>query len=140
MVFFPRIPYDGKTYYVTLTTTLSEKSYKINLLHYEFVANASSRFVEIDFKPEVRVAENENTNSVAGLILIALVAFAFFRQDLTVEFCNWAVNQVRELVNKNSGAKKGEVAAAERFVDEREIDELAQSINAIKKKKSRKSN
>lgn len=72
MVFFPRIPLDGKTYFIEVTTSLSDQSYKYTLPSSQFIANTSSVFVEFDFKPEVRSGDGDlNQNSISALLLIA---------------------------------------------------------------------
>lgn len=143
MVYFPRIPYDGKTYFVELTTSLSDKNYKYKLPVQSFVSNRSSVFVELEFEPEVRSTENElNQNSISALLLIALIAVAFFKQELAFELFNFLWNRligaVEQALSKSTKAKK-DVRFDVTF-DESEIDKLAKSINATKKKTVRKTN
>lgn len=141
MVFFPRIPYDGKTYFVELTTSLSDKNFKYTLPIQSFVSNRSSIFIELDFTPEVRSTENElNQNSISALLLIGVIAIAFFKQEIAFELFNFLWNRflvsIESILNKNSKTRKetrNDVA-----FDENEIDKLAQSINATKKKSVRR--
>lgn len=142
MVFFPRIPFDGKTYYLELTSTLSDKSYKYTLPTVQFTANSSSFFSELHFRPELRTAENDlNQNSLSAIVLIFIVGFIFFKQDLALELLGMAWNKLGsglgELVNKSKPREQKYEPAA---IDEREIEALASSINAIKKKKVKKVN
>lgn len=141
MVFFPRIPYDGKTYFVELTTTLSDKNFKYTLPIQSFVSNRSSIFVELNFAPEVRSTENElNQNSISALLLIGLIAIAFFKQEIAFELFNFLWNRflatVETILNKNVKTKKE--TRNDVVFDENEIDKLAQSINATKKKAVRR--
>lgn len=141
MVFFPRIPLDGKTYFIEVTTSLSDQSYKYILPSSQFVANTSSIYVEFDFKPEVRSGEGDlNQNSISALLLIALVAIAFFKQHLILDLLNfvWTYGNsfVQDILTKNK--KKESSSRYEQTVDAKEIDQLAQSINAVKKKKAKK--
>ncbi|XP_062553237.1 BOS complex subunit NOMO1 [Armigeres subalbatus] len=142
MVFFPRIPFDGKSYYIELTSTLSEKNYKFSLPMVEFTANRSTFFSELHFEPELRTAESDlNQNSLSAIVLILLVGFVFFKQDLALELLGLAWNKlgsaVGDLITKS---KPKEPKYEPATFDEREIDKLASSINAIKKKKVKKAN
>lgn len=142
MVFFPRIPLDGKTYVVEVTTSLSDKNYKYSLPLTQFIANTSSVFIELEFKPTVRTSDSDlNQNSISALVLIAIVGFVFYKQELVLEYLNqiWNIGsvQVQELMNKN---KKKDVYKYEQHFDESELDKLAQSINSVKKKKTKKIN
>lgn len=140
MVFFPRIPLDGKTYFIEVTTSLSDQSYKYTLPSSQFIANTSSVFVEFDFKPEVRSGDGDlNQNSISALLLIALVAIAFFKQHLILDLLNFVWTNgnsfVQDILSKN---KKKDTSRYEQTVDAKEIEQLAQSINAVKKKKAKK--
>ncbi|XP_055609200.1 BOS complex subunit NOMO1 [Uranotaenia lowii] len=142
MVFFPRIPFDGKTYYIELTSTLSDKNYKYSLPQVQFTANGSSFFAEMHFRPELRTAEGDlNQNSFSAIILIFLVGFIFFKQDLALELLGLAWGKlstgVGDLVSKSKPKEQKYEPVA---IDEKEIDKLASSINAIKKKKVKKVN
>lgn len=142
MVFFPRIPFDQKSYYIELTSTLSDKNYKYNLPTIEFTANSSSFFTEVHFRPELRTAEGDlNQNSLSAIILIFIVGFIFFKQDLALELLGTVWNKVSsgvgDIVSK-SKPKEQKYEPVE--IDEREIEKLASSINAIKKKKVKKAN
>lgn len=141
MIFFPRIPLDGKTYFIEVTTSLSDQSYKYTLPSSQFVANTSSIFVEFDFKPEVRSGDGDlNQNSISALLLIALVAIAFFKQHLILDLINfvWTYGNsfIQDILTKNK--KKETNSRYEQTVDAKEIEQLAQSINAVKKKKAKK--
>lgn len=142
MVFFPRIPFDGKTYYIELTSTLSDKNYQYVLPTVQFTANTSSVYAVLHFQPELRAAENDlNQNSLSAIVLIFIVGFIFFKQDLALDLlgmvCNKLSAGIGELVTKS---KSREQRYEPVVIDEKEIDKLASSINAIKKKKVKKAN
>lgn len=143
MVFFPRIPLDGKSYTIDTLTTLSDKNYKYILPTAQFIANTSSIYVELEFSPEVRSLENDlNQNSISALLLIALVTIVFFKQDLAVDVLKFVwdklSNFIQDIAEQNR--KKEENKYDRTVVNESEIEQLAQSINAVKKKKTRKAN
>lgn len=142
MVFFPRIPFDGKSYVIELTTTLSEKNFKFTLPTEQFEANRSTIYVELDFEPEIRLNENEfNENSFSALILLALVMIAFFKQELAIEFCSFLLTKLGRVaqtaINQASSPKKKDTRFDTAY-NESEIDKIVQSINAPKKKSIRK--
>lgn len=142
MVFFPRIPFDGKSYVVELTTTLSDTNFKFTLPIEQFEANRSTIYLELDFTPEIRLNENElNENSFSALILLGLIVIAFFKQELAIEFCSFLWTNVSSLaqtaINQASSPKKKDNRFDATY-NESEIDKLAQSINATKKKSIRK--
>lgn len=141
LVFFPPIPYDQQTYIVELKTTLSDKNYNLNLPAVPLISNRSSIFVELNFTPEIRLSESDfNQNSLSALILIALVVIAFFKQDLAIEFFAFLWKNVTQLVQTviNQSVKRNDVRT-DVVYNESEIEKLAQSINATKKKTVRKS-
>lgn len=142
MVFFPRIPFDGRTYYVELTSSLSEKMYRYTLPVQSFVANRSSVFVEVDFEPEVRSLDGDlSQNSLSALLLIAVLAVAFFKQNLAFDFFNFLWTRFVDAV-EHALSKNGTAAASKKgndgVIDENEIEKLAQSINATKRSKVRR--
>lgn len=145
MVFFPRIPYDGKTYFIELTSTLSDKTYKYTIPAQSFVSNRSTVFVEFEFTPEVRSIEGElNQNSISALILIAIIGVAFFKQELAFDFFNFLWSRflvsVESVINNKAGANRSPKKdnRPDVALDENEIEKLAQSINATKRKTVRK--
>lgn len=150
LVFFPRIPYDGQTYYVELTTTLSDKNYRYELPVQSFVSNRSSVFVELSFMPEPRSTDGDlNQNSLSALLLICVFAIVFFKQDLAFDFFNFlwthVINSVEQVLN-SGGRRRGQTGSSAKqqqqydatAFNENEIDKLANSINSIKKKSVRK--
>lgn len=136
MVFFPRIPFDHKQYFIEVTSSLSDKSYKYTLPSIDFIANKSNYFFEIEFKPEIVSADNEiNSNSLPALFIIAIVAFVFFKQQLALELLEKLWNKIQEVVkNVSTKSTKSEVKY-DQPLDEKEIDQLAKDINSIKRKK-----
>ncbi|KAH8394787.1 hypothetical protein KR222_006026 [Zaprionus bogoriensis] len=140
MVYFPRIPLDGKTYVIELQSTLSEKTYSYKLPSYTFVANRTSVYARFDFKPEVRTTEADlNQNSIGALVLIALVAIAFFKQDLAVNFLTFVWDKLNDLAADIAQRQKGKTNVRKNEpINQREIEQMADQINAIKKRKVKK--
>lgn len=140
MVFFPRIPFDGKTYVVELTTTLSDKNFRYTLPVQTFQANRSTIFFELNFEPEIRLNEGDlNQNSLSALILLGLVIIAFFKQDLAADFLAIVWTRLSAVVTTAiQNAQKKKENRHDVVYNESEIEKLAQSINATKKKTTRK--
>jgi len=139
-VFFPRIPLDGKSYVVELQSTLSDKTYTYKLPSTTFVADRGSVFVEFEFKPEVRAAEADlNQNSISALVLIALVAIAFFKQDLATSFLSFVWSKLNDVAADLAQRQKSKTQVRKNEpINQREIEQMADQINAIKKKKTKK--
>uniref|UniRef100_A0A8W7P3V5 SD-repeat containing protein B domain-containing protein n=1 Tax=Anopheles coluzzii TaxID=1518534 RepID=A0A8W7P3V5_ANOCL len=142
MVFFPRIPFDGKSYHIELTSTLSEKSYRYSLSAVSFVANASNFYAELPFEPELRTAEGDlNQSSLSAIVLIALIGFVFFKQELAFELLGMAWAKVGTLAggamsNRRPTGKEQKNDGG--HIDTRDIDVLASTIDGMKKKKTKK--
>lgn len=135
MVFFPRISAVdfGINYFIELTTTLSDKSFDFKLPNIEFVANGS-QFFEINFTPNPISTESElNINSIVALCLIFAVGFIFFKQDLFLEIVSSFTARLKtETVSVKQNRKFDN--KTDNFIDEREIEMLADTINSMKKK------
>lgn len=141
MVFFPRIPFDGNTYFVELSTSLSDKQFRYELPVQSFLSNRSSVFIEMDFSPEVRTTENElNQNSLSALLLVGLIAIVFFKQDLAIELVNFVWSRFSGVIESALSKTKKKENRHDAVLDVNEIEKLAQSINATKKKSVRKVN
>lgn len=141
MILFPRIPFDGKTYAIELTTTLSDKNYRYTLPVETFVTNRSTIYTELEFYPEIRSNESDlNQNSISALILLGLIIIAFFKQDLAMEFITFLWDKINALVENvvNNATSRRKDNRHDFAYNEQEIDKLAQSINAPKKKAVRK--
>jgi hypothetical protein len=141
MVFLPRIAASDfqKNFFIELTTTLSDKNYNYKLPTLQFTANTSNVYFEVQFNPILRQPETElNKNSLVALVLIFLVAFVFLKQELVFEIVKSLVARFNNDTGKQP-VKKAE-GKGDKFIDEKEINELAQFIEEKKKKKPRKNN
>ncbi|XP_037806590.1 nodal modulator 1 isoform X2 [Lucilia sericata] len=142
MVFLPRIPLDGKTYIVELRSSLSDKTYTYTVPTQQFVADTGSVFVELDFTPEVKSYETDlNQNSISALILVALVSIAFFKQDIAVGFLDFVWTKISAIADDFAQKQKNQAKNNVRKVEpinQKEIEQMAEQINNIKKKKTKK--
>lgn len=144
MVFLPRInAHDFQKYFfIELTTTLSEKNYNFKLPSIQFQANTTSHYFVVEFDPILKQPETElNKNSLVALLLIFLVGFVFLKHELVFETATnlWAKFNSVDSVASRQPVKKSE-GRGENFIDEKEINQLAQFIEERKKKKSKKTN
>ncbi|XP_037715151.1 nodal modulator 3 [Drosophila subpulchrella] len=139
-VYFPRIPLDGKSYVVELQSTLSDKTYTYKLPSSTFVADRGSVFIQLEFQPEVRAAEADlNQNSISALVLIGLVAIAFFKQDLATNFLSFVWSKLNDVAADLAQRQKSKAQVRKNEpINQREIEQMADQINAIKKKKTKK--
>lgn len=142
MVFLPRINANDyqKNFFIELTTSLSDKNYNFKLPTLAFTANTSNIYFEVEFDPILRQPETElNKNSLVALVLIFLVAFVFLKQELVFELVKTLIARFTNSDGPKPTIKKTE-SKGDKFIDEREINELAQFIEEKKKKKSKKNN
>lgn len=139
-VHMPRINANDyqKVFFIELTTTLSDKNYNFKLPSIQFTANSSSIYFVVDFNPILRQPETElNKNSLVALLLIFLVGFVFFKHDLVFDKVNNLWIKFNSDVASRQPTKKTE-GKVDNFIDEKEINQLAQFIEERKKKKSKK--
>lgn len=129
-----------KTFFIEFTTTLSEKNYNFKLPSIQFVANTTSLYFEVVFDPILKQPETElNKNSLVALLLIFLVGFVFLKHELVFEtVSNLWIKYSSEVAGKQP-TKKTE-GRVDNFIDEREINQLAEFIEDRKKKKGKKNN
>ncbi|CRK90119.1 CLUMA_CG003837, isoform A [Clunio marinus] len=142
MVFIPRIQSVDfqKVFIIEITTTLNEKNYNFKLPSFQFTANKTSYYFEVDFNPILKQPETElNKNSLVALLLIFLVGFVFLKHELVFDTVSNLWMKFNSDVASRQPIKKTE-GKGDNFIDEREINQLAQYIEERKKKKSKKNN
>ncbi|RZC36994.1 uncharacterized protein BDFB_006360, partial [Asbolus verrucosus] len=129
LVQIPPLPFDGKTYSVHLESNLNNKLEPEPEL---FVANSSFKYVELDFIVKSNVTEQDiKQTSVWTLVLIFSIMFAVYNIDKVSHFLKDMLGgYVAEIVNSTS--KK--TTANDYAVDNDDIDQIVQSINAVKRK------
>uniref|UniRef100_A0A1B0A9B7 SD-repeat containing protein B domain-containing protein n=1 Tax=Glossina pallidipes TaxID=7398 RepID=A0A1B0A9B7_GLOPL len=143
LVFFPSIPLDHKTtYIIELRTTLSESTYTYTLPSKQFLADKGTIYLELHFKPKLRAIDIDlNHNSISALILLALVAIAFFKQDIAITFLNFIWTRASALIENFTQQQKHQNKNNTRKIEpinQKEIELMAEQINATKKKKPKK--
>lgn len=142
LVHLPRIQANdfNKVFFIELTTTLSDKNYNYKLPSIQFIANTSTVYYVVEFNPILKQPESElNKNSLVALLLMFIVGFVFLKHELVFETVNNLLVRFNSDVASRQPAKKTE-GRVDNFIDEKEINQLAQFIEERKKKKSKKSN
>lgn len=142
LVHMPRINVNdfNKVFFIELTTTLSDKNYNFKLPSIQFTANESTVYYVVDFDPILKQAETElNKNSLVALLLIFLVGFVFLKHELVFEMANNLWIKFSSDIASRQPTKKTD-SKVDNFIDEKEINQLAEFIEERKKKKSKKSN
>lgn len=143
LVFMPRINANDyqKSFFIELTTTLSEKNYNFKLPSIQFTANTSSLYFKFNFDPILKQAETElNKNSLVALMLIFIVGFVFLKHELVFDFVSNVWTRFNSDVAATRQPTKKTESRGDNFIDEKEINQLAQFIEERKKKKSKKAN
>lgn len=129
LVHIPPLPLDGRTYSVHLESSLN------NRLEPEaqyFIANSSFQYVELNFIVTTNTSEQDiKQTSVWTLIFIFTIMLAVYNIDKISQFLKDSFGSyVSDLVN--STMKKS--TPTDYTVDNVDIDQIVQSINAVKKK------
>lgn len=129
LVHIPPLPLDGKTVSVHLESSLN------NRLEPEveyFVANSSFQYVQLNFLVKSNISEQDiKQTSIWTLILIFTIMLAVYNIDKISQFLKDILgNYVSDLVS--STMKKS--TPTDYTVDNVDIDQIVQSINAVKKK------
>lgn len=142
LVHIPRIQANdyNKVFFIELTTTLSDKNYNYKLPTIQFAANTTSVYFVVEFDPILKQPESElNKNSLVALLLMFIVGFVFLKHELVFETVSNLLVKFSSDVASRQPVKKTE-SKVDNFIDEKEINQLAQFIEERKKKKSKKNN
>lgn len=142
LVHMPRIQANdyNKVFFIELTTTLSDKNYNYKLPTIQFAANTTSVYFVVEFDPILKQPESElNKNSLVALLLMFIVGFVFLKHELVFETVSNLLVKFSSDVASRQPVKKTE-SKVDNFIDEKEINQLAQFIEERKKKKSKKNN
>lgn len=146
-----RIPLDREIYVVELRSTLSDTSFKYKLPSEQFVADTSTVYVELDFRPELRSSDPDVAHgSWSALIMVALVVVIFFKQDFALAAFWFLYDNVHQLIEelltqkqqRNGNSKVNGNNNSQNYkttdLNQKEIEQIAEQINNMKKKKTKK--
>ncbi|XP_015834614.2 BOS complex subunit NOMO1 [Tribolium castaneum] len=135
LVQVPPLPLDGKTYSVHLESNLNNK---LEPEPETFIANSSFKYVELDFIVKSSMVEQEiKQTSIWTLVLIFSIMFAVYNIDKVSQFLKEMLGgYVSDFLN--SANKKS--ATSDYSGDNDDIDQIVQSINAVKRKPKPKKN
>lgn len=142
LVHLPRINANdyNKVFFIEITTTLSDKNYNFKLPSIQFTANTSSIYYVVEFNPILKQAETElNKNSLVALLLIFIVGFTFLKHEIVFELVTNLWMKFSSDVASRQPTKKTE-GRVDNFIDEKEINQMAEFIEEGKKKKKSKKN
>ena len=142
LVHLPRIQANdyNKVFFIELTSSLSDKNYNYKLPAIQFTANTSNIYHVVEFNPTLKQPESElNKNSLVALLLMFIVGFVFLKHELVFETVNNLLARFSSDVASRQPIKKTE-GKVDNFIDEKEINQLAQFIEERKKKKPKKNN
>lgn len=132
-VMFPRISMDGKSYSVQLESTLSSSQYKYNTAPVQFLAQTSFKHINLEFNATTKVLEQDlNQTSMLALPMIILVSVVFFNQQKVSDVLQIIADKLSSLQLKQTSSQYG--VQQNTVVDHREIEQIVQNINAVKKK------
>ncbi|XP_026483060.1 LOW QUALITY PROTEIN: nodal modulator 1-like, partial [Ctenocephalides felis] len=132
-VMFPRIPLDGKNYFVQLESTLSPNQYKYHTPAVQFLASSSFKHINLDFNATTKASEQDlNQTSMLALPMIILVSLVFFNQQKVSDFLQIVGDKLSSVQLKPSNSQFA--VQQNVVVDHREIEQIVQNINAVKKK------
>jgi hypothetical protein len=134
LVQIPPLPIDGKTYSVHLESNLNNKPEPEPEL---FVANSSFKYVELDFIVKNSMVEQDiKQTSVWTLVFIFAIMLAVYNIDKISHFLKEMLGgYVADFINSATKKSTGNDYSG----DNEDIDQIVQSINAVKRKpKSKK--
>ncbi|KAJ3639563.1 hypothetical protein Zmor_002915 [Zophobas morio] len=129
LIHIPPLPLDGRTYSVHLESNLNNKLEPEPQL---FVANSSFKYVELDFIVKSSMVEQDiKRTSVWTLVLIFAIMFAVYNIDKVSYFLKEMLGgYVTDFLS--SATKKS--PTSDYPGDNDDIDQIVQSINAVKRK------
>lgn len=135
LVHIPPLPLDGKIYAVHLHSNLNNKLEPEPQI---FVANSSFKYIELDFIVKTSLVEQDiKQTSVWTLVLIFGIMFAVYNIDKVSRFVKEMFGgYISDFVS--SASKK--ITTSDYIGDNDDIDQIVQSINAVKRKPKPKKN
>lgn len=132
LVNLPAIPIDGKTYSLHLESSVGQKSSWKSKVQY-FVSNETFKFFEMEFAVKANQTEQHmKQTSIWTLVFIFSFILLVYNAEKVytlfgLQFTKFDMNQVVSKLKQKS-------APVEHSISTNDIDQIVQSINAVKRK------
>ncbi|KAJ8923473.1 hypothetical protein NQ315_010051 [Exocentrus adspersus] len=134
LLHIPSIPIDSRPYAIQLETNLAQTTKWKPQIHH-FNANTSFKFIELDFNVKSSNSEQPmKQTSIWSLIFILSIVCVLYNIDLVANILkdkfDFNISAVTNLIPIPSTSQKNTTD----YYDNAQIDQIVQSINAVKKK------
>lgn len=132
LVHVPSVPLDGKTYTLQLESSVAQKSNWKSQVQ-SFVSNSTFKYLELDFVVKANQTEQHmKQTSVWTLVFIFSFILVVYNAEKVYALCGLQLSKfdVNQIVSK----WKQKSQPVEHPVSTSDIDQIVQSINAVKRK------
>ncbi|KAJ8968511.1 hypothetical protein NQ317_016159 [Molorchus minor] len=134
LLYIPSLPIDYRSYFIQLESSLTQNTKWRPEIH-SFTANASFKFIELDFTLSNSISEQPiRQTSIWSLIFIFGVLFSVYNIDLIIgpmkDKINFNFSVITNLLHIPTANQK----PATDYYDNAQIDQIVQSINNVKRK------
>jgi hypothetical protein len=104
----PAMTADGKTYIVSLESSLSTMLYSYRTPEVSFVADSSFKIVKLHFRPSLRNIDAEMShNTMAGLFFAVIIIAMMANYEKIAPGIDWALEIIGERLNKRGNGVSG---------------------------------
>ncbi|KAA0190640.1 hypothetical protein HAZT_HAZT010261 [Hyalella azteca] len=104
----PSMTADGKTYTVSLESSLSTMMYSYRTPEVSFVADSSFKNVKLHFRPSLRNIDAEmSQNTMAGLFFAIIIIAMMANYEKIAPGIDWALEIIGERLNKRGNGVSG---------------------------------
>lgn len=134
LLHIPSLPIDNRLYSIQLETSLTQNTRWKPQVHH-FNANTSFKYIELDFNAKSSISEQPiKQTSIWSLIFIFSIIFSLYNIELIANVLrdrfDFNINAITNLIPIPSVGQKNTAD----YYDNAQIDQIVQSINAVKKK------
>uniref|UniRef100_V5G516 Nodal modulator 3 n=1 Tax=Anoplophora glabripennis TaxID=217634 RepID=V5G516_ANOGL len=134
LLHIPSLPIDNRLYSIQLETNLAQNTRWKPQIHH-FNANTSFEYIELDFNAKSSISEQPiKQTSIWSLIFILSIIFSLYNIELVANVLkdkfDFNISAITNLIPIPSASQKN----ATDYYDNAQIDQIVQSINAVKKK------
>lgn len=133
LIHLPPLAVDNKPYFVQLESSLSQAAHNYKTDIEYFIANTSFKYIKMEFNPQSPIQDQDiGHTSVLALPFILLCMIGVYNIQQISKFITEILNKYN--LNFSNVFVKSKSPSVDRSVDNDEIDQIVQNINAVKRK------